>query len=326
MMPFPMPNSKITFLTAVVVASLAAMLLPAGAAAQQPTPEDRYIAARDAAIARISAIKDAEKADAAAKKIEPHLQARMVAILGETKRAGYGPAVLNADTFSKGDEGFGMLDGLRMDSELGANGEKAGQNGTDGNYVEPRSHIIVTTQTLFARWLRGHRDWWDKGLTNVPQQIDAALRFEGLYTQAIPTDSAVISFGPLPIAAPAGTISTYAILGGRTQSEVPDDADEVFVAALADGKVYIAYGSIAPKIQVKACTAARTATNKQAAEAYEKLQRKQIDKKTYDKFDGLREQAEDVFKRCFTKAAPEQPAFAEATRQAEALLAAALGR
>jgi hypothetical protein len=250
----------------------------------------------------------------------------MVAILGETRRAGYGRAVLNADTFSKGDEGFGMLDGLRLDSELGATGGKAGQNGADGNYVEPRSHIIVTTQLLFERWLRGHRTWWDKRVTNVPQQIEAALKFEGLYTQAIPTDSAVISFGPLPIAVPAGTGSAYAMLAGRTQSDAPDDADEAFVAALADGKVYIAYGTIAPKVQVPACTAARAATNKQAAEAYEKLQRKQIDKKTYDKFDRLREQAEDIFKRCFTKAAPEQPAFAEATRQAEALLAAALGR
>ena len=53
--------------------------------------------------------------------------------------------------------------------ELGANGEKAGQNGADGNYVEPRSHIIVTTQSLFERWLRAHRTWWDKGVTNVPR-------------------------------------------------------------------------------------------------------------------------------------------------------------
>ena len=61
---------------------------------------------------------------------------------------------------------------------------------------------------------------------------------------------------------PAGTGSAYAMLAGRTQSDIPNEADEVFVAALADGKVYIAYGTIAPKVQVAACTAARTATNK----------------------------------------------------------------
>jgi hypothetical protein len=78
-----------------------------------------------------------------------------------------------------------MLDGLRFDSELGESGEKAGANGADGNYVEPRAHIIVTTQTMFARWLRAHKDWWDKGLKNVPQQIGSALRDESFYTQAI---------------------------------------------------------------------------------------------------------------------------------------------
>ena len=103
-------------------------------------------------------------------------------------------------------------------------------------------------------------------------------------------------------------------------------ADEVFASALADGKVYIAYGSIEPKVHVAACTALRAGYNKRATEAYEKFQRKEIDKKTYDKLDNLGQQGEDAFKRCFTKMAPQQPAFAEATKQAQALLAAALGK
>jgi hypothetical protein len=105
-------------------------------------------------------------------------------------RKDFGPARLNLDTLYKGDQGFGMLDGLRFDSEFGESGEKAGANGTDGKYVEPKAHIIVTTQTMFARWLRIHKDWWDKGLKNVPQQIGSALRDESFYTQAISTDSA----------------------------------------------------------------------------------------------------------------------------------------
>ena len=31
--------------------------------------------------------------------------------------------------------GFGLLDGVRFDALLGENGEKAGQNGSDGKYV-----------------------------------------------------------------------------------------------------------------------------------------------------------------------------------------------
>ena len=69
----------------------------------------------------------------------------------EPTRKDFGPAKLNLDTFYRGDEGFGPLDGLQFDAELGDNGEKAGENSQDGKYVEPRAHIIITTQTLFER-------------------------------------------------------------------------------------------------------------------------------------------------------------------------------
>ncbi len=167
--------------------------------------EARYIAARDAAIKKSSKLNDAGKFDDGAQKAEDttrgELLAQMIAIVGDSARKGFAPPKLNLDTFSKGDEGFGMLDGLRFDAETGKGGEKAGKGDGD-KYVEPRAHIIVTTEKLFARWLRAHKDWWDKGLKNVPQQIEAALKFEGLYTQAISTDSAVINFNSLPITKP----------------------------------------------------------------------------------------------------------------------------
>ena len=108
--------------------------------------EDRYVATRDAAIAKFSPIYDAGKSDDATTKAEDavfaDLKAQMAAILGEPDRKGFGPARLNLETFYKGDEGFGTLDGLRFDSELGANGEKAGQNGAgrqDMSSREPTS-------------------------------------------------------------------------------------------------------------------------------------------------------------------------------------------
>jgi hypothetical protein len=116
------------------------------------------------------------------------------------------------------------------------------------------------------------------------------------------------------------------MLAGQTQSEIPDAADEVFVSALADGKVYIAYGSIQPEVKIAACMAIRTGYNKRSDEAYEQFQRKEIDQKAYDRLGNLRQQGEDAFRRCFTRRAPQQPAFVEATKQAQALLAKAMGR
>jgi hypothetical protein len=128
------------------------MLSNADAAPLSPSPEDRYVATRDAAIERFSSIYDAGRFDDAAKKgadtARADLQAQMSAILGELNRKGFGPATLSLSTFYRGDEGFGMLDGLRFDAELGTTGERVGGNGADGRYVEPKAHIIITTQKL----------------------------------------------------------------------------------------------------------------------------------------------------------------------------------
>ena len=279
------------------------------ALAAPPAAEDRYVAARDTAIKKLSAIYDAGKFDDAAKKDEEaataDLTAQMAAILNESARAGFGPTKLNLGSFYKGDEGFGTLDGLRFDALLGRNGQKAGGNGADDKYVEPRAHIVVTTQTLFERWLHAHKEWWGDKIKNVPQQIAKALSDESFYTQAISNGSAVVKFSPLPITKPAGATFVFAMLAGRTQSELPDSADEVIVAAVANGKVYVAEGSIEPKVRIAACLA---------------------NKKFEPQDDDRRQKSEDAYARCFAQRAPREASFAQATKQAQALLASALGK
>lgn len=299
-----------------LAAALCVILMLSNAFAAPPSPEDRYIAARDAAIAKISKMYDDKKADEVAKveeSVRADLLAKIQPIVAESGRKGFGPAKLNLDAFSKGDMGFGLLDGLRFDASIGDNGEKAGQNDRDGNYVVPKAHIIITTQTLFERWLRAHRDWWGKKLKNVPQQMGAAFKDESFYTQAISTGAAVVKFSELPITKPASATFAFAVLAGRTQDDAPNAADEVFVSALANGKLYIVYGSIKPKVQVPACLAIKADFNKKAEKANAKAE-------------SLRQQGDDAYKRCFAQRAPQLPSFAEATKQAQALLAEAMGK
>ena len=121
-----MHNAFSAILGLIAPICLAATISNAAAAPPAKAAEDRYIAARDAAIEQISAIYDAGNVDEAARKAEEaasaDLAAQMRVILSEAARAGYGPAKLHIDTFNKGDEGFGMLDGLRLDATLGKNG------------------------------------------------------------------------------------------------------------------------------------------------------------------------------------------------------------
>jgi hypothetical protein len=321
-----MHNSASALIRFAVASCLLGMLSSAHAA--PASLEDRYIATRDAAIRKISKLYDDKKGDEAAKAekaADADLVAQMKAILAEPDRKGFGPPKLNLDAYSQGDEGFGMLDGLRYDSLVGDNGEKAGENGAGGKYVEPKAHIIVTTRSLLERWLRGHKDWWGKNVKNVAQQVGAALKQDEFYTQTISNDAAVVSFNELPITPPPSATLAVALLGGRTQDAVPD-ADEVFVSAVANGKAYVAYSTIKPKVQVSACTAIKAEYDRKAEKAADDFNFKRIDKKAYDRLPDFRQQGEDAYKKCFTQRAPQQPSFAEATRQAQALLAEAIGK
>jgi hypothetical protein len=143
---------KFSGAASIAAACFVAMLSSAFAAPLKPTPEDRYIAIRDAAIKKLQPMYDANNFDAASKAeavVVADLLTQMTAVLGEHTYKGFGPAKLNLDTLSKGDEGFGMLDGLRFEAETGRSGEKAGSKDTAGNFVEPKAHIIITTPTLF---------------------------------------------------------------------------------------------------------------------------------------------------------------------------------
>jgi hypothetical protein len=320
-------SAKFPVVASIATACFAAMLSASSAATLKPAPEERYIATRDAAIKKLQPMYDANNSDAANKAeaaVVADLQTQMTAILGERTYKGFGPAKLNLDTLSKGDEGFGMVDGLRFEAETGTSGEKAGTKDTAGNYVQPKAHVIITTPTMFERWLHGHKDWYDKGLKNVPRQIGAALRDGSFYTQAISTGAAVMNFGNLPIAKPREAVLAYAMLAGRTQDATPEAAGEVFVSAVTADRVYIVYGSIEPPVKIEACLAIRADYNKRAEQGDDEFRFKKIDKKAYDRLGNLRQRGDDEYVRCFLQRAPQQPSFGEATKQAQGLLAAAM--
>jgi len=306
---------------------LIGMLSSADAAS--PSPEDRYIAARDAAIEKISKLYDEKSDQTAAEKAEASLRADLLAqmktIVGDASRKGYGSATLSLLSFYKGDDTFGALDGLRFEALLGENGEKAGRNGAGGKYVEPKAFVIVTTQPMFERWLRTHEEWWNDKAKDLSQKMATALKDETFYTTTLPNGSAMVSFGTLPIARPANATFAYAMLGARTQSDISNAADEVYVAALANGKAYVASSTIKPKVQVPACIAIRKSYDKKAEKAADDLQFNRIDKEAYEKLGDFRQQGEDAYKKCFNERVAQQPSFVEATKQAQALLAAAMG-
>src|SRR5579871_20184 len=87
-------------------------------AARAATAEDAYIAARDAAIAKIKALEAKKSEDAADKAQEVargDLEKRLQGIVGDLDVDGFQhKGVLNLESLSRNDVGYGMLDGLRF--------------------------------------------------------------------------------------------------------------------------------------------------------------------------------------------------------------------
>ena len=137
------------------VPTMAAFLMVAGLlltpAAATPA-EDAYIAARDAAIAKVKAATEAEpknptgddddKVIALDNQELAGLENQMRAIVGPLAIKGLdGKSAINLDTLSDGDEDFGLLDGMVY------------------GRVDAKTRVIVTTDGLFQHWLQEHTNW-----------------------------------------------------------------------------------------------------------------------------------------------------------------------
>jgi hypothetical protein len=297
------------FINVILAAVLAAAIIfPASAA----TPEETYIAARDAAIAKIKAAADAEKRGpmdtyddkvlAADEKARAGLEQQMRTIVGPIAVKDMpAKATLNLDTLLEGDQGFGLLDGMVYGD------------------VDAKTRVIVTTDSMFRRWLKQHKEWWGKDSGEMPQEPIAAVKEGAFYTQAVLTDSAILRFADLPIRKPTGAAFVYAMLAARTQSEVPPKADEIFIALAQGGKVFIAYtkefGAVGP---IAACDSLKGDLVKKSIAAAEEEGRD--DKARREKSNDLSGKSDSEFLRCFAENAAQQGSFAAAAQAAQALL------
>ncbi|HZP79197.1 MAG TPA: hypothetical protein VFB45_23880 [Pseudolabrys sp.] len=284
-------------------AAFFALATPAAAA----TSEDAYIAARDRAIKEINAAADAkpqpamDKLDAMSNKARADLEQRLRGIVGPVAIKGVdGQGALNLDTLIKGDESFGILDGIVYGP------------------LDGKTRVIVTTRTLLTRWLREHKTWWgDKApMLQVPAQ---AVREEAFYTQAVLTDSAILRFAELPLRKPADADFAFAMLAARTQDQAPDKADEIFVALGRGARVYVASSKeVDPLGPIAACQTIRADLSRKASEA---AARKDLsDTQRSELSDKLSAQADRDYLSCFAREAPQQKDFTAAVAAAQALM------
>ena len=288
------------------IASIIAAVLTAGISysASGASPEDAYIATRDTAIAKIKADEAAENQGPTGSTAQQRIDGRGQSGARRASRqhvlAIVGPVVIkgmprdgkiNLDTLNEGDEGFGMLDGMVYGG------------------LDDKTRVIVTTDGMFKRWLRT----WSDELGSETQLADIAKN-NNFYTHAILTDSAVVRFAELPIRKSAGASFAYAMLAARTQSDIPQKADEIFVLVAQGDKVFLAYSRVIWRHRFDRRVRGDPEGLRAKGRSSREPNRVWSDDARQKKSDEMSGKSDSEFLRCFSEKASQQTGYAAAAR------------
>ena len=266
------------------------------------SPEESYLAARDGyikALRHSDTDADLERHNAALADLETQLRA----IIGPIAIEGFASdGKIHLDGLIAGDEGFGLIDGLVF----------AG--------ADDKARLVVTTPTLFDKWLRAHRDWWPEN--PLPQDLNAALRDDDFYTQGLSADSAFVTYAEIPVARPAWATIAFAMLATRTQDLVGPVPDEINIFVRGADRVFIVTAKTTIRAgPIAACDALRKQLEQKAATARVASEAAGgKDEALNDKFDRLTREAERAQPSCFGTRARQQAFFPALVRQAQALI------
>jgi hypothetical protein len=283
------------------------VLTPVAAAAA--SPEARYFAVRDRYVAKFAATGDAGKIGDGAFKEHDRAKVKLAKLLrpivGPVAIKGFpAPGKANLDSLFKGDLGFGLLDGMLYSS------------------ADDKTHLIVTTDALFAHWLREHKAWWGPTVANVPRGVAAALKSEAFYTQALMTDAAIFKYVELPVAKPVKARFAFAMLAARSQDIGPRTPDELIASVVQGGRVFVVSAPANVKIDpMPVCQEIWRESERKTAELREAYAASEPrDDRLFEQSVRMEEGGDAAFRRCFAQRAKEQGFFAVLTKQVQALV------
>jgi len=288
-----------------VLLVLIALALPG--IANAASPEENYVAARNAHIKTLNA---ATKRGAPDKEIETQqnraladLEKQLRRLVGRTGLKDMkGEGRINLESLVEGEMEFGMLDGLVFE-------------GKDG-----KTRVVVTTQNLLKRWLAENSDIRDRDVP-IPQGIAPALRWAPFYTRALGGGAAFGSFAEIPVGGADGGFST-ALLVARAQDIGPRNPRELVVPVIRGPRVFIVMAqtkaAIAPIAECEAIWPELKTKTDAGLEAYRASGMN--DQTILERNRRMEDEADAAYMRCFAERAPRDPNFKAIAAQAQAIV------
>lgn len=288
---------------------LASVLLMTSVSAYAASPEQTYIAARDANIAKLDKMPNAASDEAIRfhETATQELTQLLIGVVGRVNVKGFTSAPhLNLGSLLPGDMGFGTLDGLTFST------------------ADDKASLLVTTEPLYKLWISEHRSSWENDtLTPPSDQPEALLHLRGFYASALTSDAALTKIAELPVTLPPTATAAAALLTGRSQDRAPDRPESIIAALIVGKRLLIAEVPLKAAIPaVAACTKIQRAAEPKidaAEEAYIATERK--DAALGLKLRKLQIETAKAFETCFTDKSKTQKSYQAAVAQAQALLA-----
>lgn len=270
--------------------------LPVAAA----SPEQDYIAARDAAIAKLekSAASSPDAVTRLHKAIAKDLTSRLERVVSPISVKGFSrTGSYNTGSVLNGDLPNATLDGMIY--------ETADQKGT----------LLVTTEPLYKLWIRQNTTQWAQSVPAASaQSIERLLHVPDFYATALTSDAALYDFGELPISTPPKTTAAAALLISRSQDETPLAPYRVIAGLVICKLLLIAEVPLkTPLSEVAVCNASRKTADTKLDAATEKT-------------DAQRAEITKAFIACFAEKAKAQKTYPAVLAQAQALLLSMAGR
>ena len=275
--------------------TLVALLLLLPVAAFAASLEDEYLAARDKYRVQFK-LKDNEQVTTAISKAEEQaratLEKQMQGIVGASGIKG-APVrgKLNLESLISGDMGSIVLDGLVFK----LSGDR---------------QVLVTTRPLLTRWLSEQQEIWKQSPENgFPADMDAALRTENFYTQALSNDANGTRYADIPVN------GGVAMLIARRQDIGPSIPRELLVAVPKAERLYVwSAPANANVVAIPQCSAIWTVAERNA---------NALNKKGEDNFkaaEKMQTEADAAMRSCYNERVKSQPFFSALVKQARELV------
>lgn len=209
--------------TIAIAAALVSLALTARS--QAGTPEDAYLAAREAQTEIVRNAEAAQKGEAELADLEQagrqELEKRLAAVFGQgILPADKGEAIFEPETLYDGEIGSGSVDGVRF------------------SVGEGTETYFYSTDRLVEAWAERMGD--DSDLAQAMEAgVPGIIRSETFMSNAVTTDAAAAGFLDLPIKTDAG-ITARAFAGLLVQDAPSTPPDTIFLAVSKHGIVVAA--------------------------------------------------------------------------------------